>query len=100
MAAYSGISNVGFLMPYSRKHEYSADRIGMIMMAQAGYDPQCAIDFWQRFARTGRTGFPSDFLASHPSDAARAKTLRAILPEANNIYRVSHKIGKGVLLQH
>ena len=100
MAAYSGIFNVGFLMPDSRQHEYSADRIAMVMMAQAGYDPQCAIDFWERFAKTGRTGFPSDFLASHPSDAARARALKAILPEANNIYRVSHKIGKGVLLQH
>ena len=100
MAAYSGISNVGFLMPYSRQHEYAADRIAMIMMAQAGYDPQCAIDFWRRFAKTGSGGFPSDFLASHPSDAARAKALKAILPEASNIYRVSHKIGKGILLQH
>lgn len=100
MAAYSGISNVGFLMPYSRQHEYSADRIAMVMMAQAGYDPQCAIDFWQRFAKTGASGFPSDFLASHPSDAARTRALKAILHEANNIYSVSHKIGKGMLLQH
>jgi len=100
MAAYSGLSNVGFLMPYSRQHEYSADRISMIIMAQAGYDPQCAIDFWERFAKTGSNGFPSDFLASHPSDAARAKALKTFLPEAKNIYNVSNKIGKGILLQH
>lgn len=100
MAAYTGFSRMGFILPYTRKHEYAADRIAMIIMAQAGYDPECAIDFWTRFARTGNSSGLLVFLASHPSDGARANALKATLPEAVNIYRISRKLGKGVQLVH
>ena len=47
MTAYGIGANVGVLLPYSRQHESEADRIGLIVMAQAGYDPAAAIAFWQ-----------------------------------------------------
>ena len=48
--AYGVGANVGFLLPYSRLHETEADRIGLVLMARAGYDPRQAVAFWKRFA--------------------------------------------------
>ena len=57
---------------YSRKHEYEADRIGMILMAMAGYDPREAANLWNRM-----TEYIGDYdmriLSSHPSNKNRIK---------------------------
>ncbi len=100
MAAYTGFSRIGFILPYTRRHEYAADRIAMLLMAQAGYDPQCAIDFWTGMADKGSKDGSLVFLSTHPSDSSRAAALKSALPEAANIYRISRKIGQGVQLVH
>lgn len=86
LAAYGAGATVGILLPYSRKHEYEADRIGMVLMAMAGYDPQEAIKFWQRMASASKTRVP-EFLSTHPADENRIKELQKFLPEAMKYYK-------------
>lgn len=85
-AVYGVGSQVGFLLPYSRTHETEADRLGLIFMAMAGYDPNEAIPFWQRMSAAGGGSTP-EFLSTHPSDATRIKNLQSFLPEAMSYYR-------------
>jgi predicted Zn-dependent protease len=85
MLAYGIGSNVAVLLPYSRKHESEADRIGLILMARAGYDPREAVSFWQRMA-SGGGAQPPEFLSTHPSHETRIADIRSYLPEAVDIY--------------
>ena len=83
-------STVGVALPHSRKQESEADQIGLLYMARAGYNPEEAIRFWQRFQdynqRTGRDeGFT--LLRTHPVDGDRIKALQAQLPKAMQEYR-------------
>lgn len=79
---------VGFLLPYSRLHESEADRMGLIYMAKAGYDPRAAIGLWQRMAAEGKgKSKPPEFLSTHPADDTRIANLRRWLPEALGHYR-------------
>jgi len=55
MLAYGIGSQVAVLLPYSRQHESEADRIGLVLMAKAGYDPREALQFWQRMAAQSGT---------------------------------------------
>lgn len=83
------------ILPFSRKHESEADHIGLIYMAQAGYDPSEAPLFWERFARASE-GAPAEFLSTHPSHGRRSEDLRQLLPEAMQLYEAAaQKFGKG-----
>ena len=68
-------SQAGVLLPYSRKHEYEADKIGMYIMDIAGYDVNAAPAFWEKMLE-GKTSSKSDFLSTHPSDAKRIAALK------------------------
>jgi len=81
MAAYGITSSLGVILPYSRVHETEADRLGMIFMAMAGYNPESAIDFWERMAAAGSQKLP-EFLSTHPSDEKRIRDMKAFLPKA------------------
>jgi predicted Zn-dependent protease len=87
MQGYGLGAKVGVLLPYSRVQESEADRIGLILMAKAGYDPKLALQFWERFAtgKKDQTQIPQ-FLSTHPSDATRIQNMRAFLPEAEGYY--------------
>ena len=76
----------GVMLPYSRKHEYEADQLGLIFLAMAGYDPNEAITFWQRMAANSG-GAPIEFMSTHPSDANRIAKLKELLPEAMKYYK-------------
>jgi predicted Zn-dependent protease len=79
---------VGFLLPYSRLHESEADRMGLIYMAKAGYDPRAAVGLWQRMAAAGKgKSKPPELLSTHPADATRIKGIERWLPEALSHYR-------------
>lgn len=78
--AYGLGSQLGVLLPYSRKHEYEADRLGLIIMAMAGYDIYVAPGFWERMSQGGNSKM--DFFSTHPSDANRIAQINRILPEA------------------
>lgn len=78
-------SQVGVMLPYGRGHETEADKIGLVLMAIAGYNPEEAISFWTRMAASSNGQAPPEFLSSHPSDATRIANLKAMVPEAKAI---------------
>jgi guanyl-specific ribonuclease Sa len=83
----------GVLLPFSRKHESEADRIGLILMATAGRDPHVAIDFWKRMAKLNSGGQPMEFMSTHPSHERRIADLERLMDEAMPFYeRASPKV--------
>jgi predicted Zn-dependent protease len=84
-SAYGIGAQYGVLLPFSREHELEADKLGLIFMAMAGYDPQTALAFWERMAAAGG-GKPPEFLSTHPSDATRINRIKSALPEAMKYY--------------
>jgi predicted Zn-dependent protease len=88
MAAYGVTSQVGVALPHSRLQESEADHIGLIYMARAGYNPEEAVKFWQRFAEYSRQqgGNTPAFLRTHPTDATRIQQLQAWMPGAKAEY--------------
>ena len=86
MTAFGLGSEVGLLLPYSRLHEEEADHLGLIFMAMAGYDPNKAVDFWQRMSAKKGAKSPPEFLSTHPSDATRIQKIKALVPEAMQYY--------------
>ncbi len=93
LAAYGIGTGVGYALPYARGQELEADRLGLSLMARAGYDPRAAVDFWQRFADYNRRqgGGNIEFLSTHPLDATRISQLRASLPQAVREYEQSSR---------
>lgn len=85
LAAYGLGANVGIALPYSRAHENEADKLGLIFMAMAGYDPNAAVEFWGRMAAMSGDKPPA-FLSTHPSDETRVNNLKALVPEAMKYY--------------
>ena len=74
-------------LPHSRKQESEADKLGLIFMAMAGYNPQEAIGFWGRMAKAGSGQKPPEFLSTHPSDERRIRDLQAQIPDAMKYYK-------------
>lgn len=85
--AVNMVYGVGVGLPHGRKQEAEADRIGLILMAKAGYDPRKAIPFWERMAKAGGGNKPPEFLSTHPSDETRIKKIQEHLPEALKYYK-------------
>jgi predicted Zn-dependent protease len=77
--AYGIGTQVGVLLPFSREHELEADKLGLIFMAMAGYDPQTAVAFWERMSAKGGAK-PPEFMSTHPSDATRIARIKEALP--------------------
>ncbi len=85
MTAFGAGVSVGVLLPFSRLQESEADRIGLSLMAMAGYDPRQAIPFWQRMS-TDKGKRPPEFLSTHPAPATRIANIEKYLPEALAYY--------------
>ncbi len=84
LAAYDVGSGLT-LLKYSRNQEAEADKMGLIFMAMAGYDPEYAIEFWKRMSSIGGQK-PPEILSTHPSDETRIKLIQEFLPEAKRYY--------------
>jgi predicted Zn-dependent protease len=92
MSILSAGANVGILLPFSRKHESEADKIGLYLMAIAGYDPTEAAAFWLRMqAAAEKMGGqrPPEFLSTHPGSERRAADLRIWANEVMPLYEAS-----------
>jgi len=87
MSAFGVGSQLGMLA-YSRTHELEADKLGLVFMAMAGYNPDRAISFWQEMSKIGGNK-PPEFLSTHPSDAHRIAQIQAFLPEATKYYNAN-----------
>ena len=74
-------SSVGMLA-YSRTHETEADKLGMVFMIMAGYNPEEAINVWVRMSERAGGKAPPEFLSTHPSNQTRIQNLKAYLPTA------------------
>jgi predicted Zn-dependent protease len=86
LGVYGVTANVGIMLPYSRLHESEADRIGLVLMAKAGYNPREAIPFWQRMNKQGGSK-PPEFLSTHPAPETRIKDIQSHIPEAMKYYK-------------
>lgn len=75
------------MLSFSRKHESEADKMGLIFMAMAGYDPAEAPKFWERMSTSSSGGKQPDFLSTHPSNQTRISDLKVQIPEAMKYYK-------------
>jgi predicted Zn-dependent protease len=95
MAAFGMGANVGYILPFGRSQESEADRIGLIYMARAGYDPREAVHFWERMEAGSKGGSaPPEFLSTHPSHSRRIADLRQWMPEAVAEYEKASASGR------
>jgi predicted Zn-dependent protease len=95
MKSYGIGANVGIMLPYSRMHESEADRMGLIFMAMAGYDPQESVAFWQRMAaQPGNDQKPPELLSTHPADDTRIENIKSYMPEALSYYKQQGQVNQ------
>jgi len=87
MAALGAGAQVGVLLPFSRSHESEADYIGILLAAEAGYDPRESVHLWERMEQLSSGSDPSEFLSTHPGHETRIEQLKKWMPEALAIYQ-------------
>ena len=92
MAALGAGAQVGVLLPFSRKHESEADYIGILLAADAGYDPRESVHLWERMEQMSGGGGPSEFLSTHPGHETRIEQLKKWMPEAMAIYQAKQPV--------
>ncbi|MFC2061587.1 M48 family metallopeptidase [Elusimicrobiota bacterium] len=80
MSAFGMGAQMGVLLPFSRKHEYEADRIGLNLMYKAGYKPKAAVKFWRKMTELSK-GSPPEFLSTHPASSKRVEELEKYIPK-------------------
>jgi metalloendopeptidase OMA1, mitochondrial len=83
-------ATLGVILPYSRTQESEADHIGLLYMAEAGYDPRESIKLWQNFEKLGGEG-PPEFLSTHPAAGSRIERLQELMPEAMEVYQANRQ---------
>jgi predicted Zn-dependent protease len=92
MAALGAGAQVGVLLPFSRKHESEADYIGILLAADAGYDPRESVHLWERMAQMSGGAGPAEFLSTHPGHETRIEQLKKWMPEAMGIYQTKQPV--------
>jgi predicted Zn-dependent protease len=93
MAALGAGVQYGILLPYGRGQESAADKIGLGLMARAGFDPNESVTLWQNMARAGGAS-PPEFLSTHPSGATRISQLQAEIPKMMPVYQQAQAAGR------
>lgn len=82
----NAVAAVTFQLPHSREQESEADRIGLELMARAGYDPNSAVSVWKKMI-AAESESPPEFLSTHPSPQSRIADLQALVPKVMPLYR-------------
>lgn len=91
MSALGLGTQVGILLPYSRAHESEADYIGLLLAADAGYDPREAVHVWERMQAQPGSRQPHEFVSTHPGHETRIQRLTEHMPEALALYEQADK---------
>jgi predicted Zn-dependent protease len=91
MTAFGIGAQYGVILPFSRLQETEADHLGLIFMAMAGYDPNEAVEFWERMSQAKDGQVPPEFLSTHPSDETRIRKIKESIPKAKQYYESSAK---------
>ena len=60
--------------------------MGLVFMTMAGYNPDVAVNFWQKMS-AGKSGSTPEFMSTHPSDATRIAEIQRALPEIKAKYK-------------
>jgi predicted Zn-dependent protease len=80
-------------LAFSRNQESEADHLGLLIAADAGFDPREAIPLWQNMAAAGGAG-PPEFLSTHPSENTRIQRLNELMPEAMAVWQAAKAAGR------
>jgi predicted Zn-dependent protease len=89
MQAFGIGSQLGIMLPHSRTQEYEADTIGLVLSAKAGYNPNSALSFWEKFSKSG--GSQPEYLSTHPAPANRITKIKALIPKLMPIYQANKR---------
>jgi predicted Zn-dependent protease len=95
-----GMGSQAIGLGFNRQMEKEADHIGLMYAARAGYNPEAAIDLWQRMNAEAGANTPLAFASTHPSHGERISELRKIMPEALEKYQTALKGGpvEGIII--
>jgi predicted Zn-dependent protease len=86
-------AEVGVILPFSRKHESEADVVGLMYMADAGYQPGQSVGVWRRMDRMAGER-PPEFLSTHPAPDTRIAKLEEWMPAARKRFRRNIRQGE------
>lgn len=92
-------AQVGILLPFSRADETEADRVGLDLMAKAGFNPEETVQLWKNMEQGGG-GQPPEFLSDHPSHGNRIADLQGRMPHAMQLYQQALASGKTPSCEH
>lgn len=101
VAAFAGIARAivemgmqaALVNPTKQSQELEADQIGLYLMADAGYDPEAAVDFWQKISKDPKLSSNGlGFLSTHPSTTDRLTRLQNLLPGARLRYEETKRM--------
>lgn len=89
LSLFGAGAQYGVLLPFGRDQESEADRIGLMYMARAGYDPRAATGFWERMSASQSGPQPPEYASTHPSHERRIADLEGWMPEALQEYEAA-----------
>jgi len=85
--AHDKILDLMLTFPHSREAELEADRIGLELMARAGYDPAAALSVWRKMAKASI--FTSPWLSTHPAPDVRLQMLESLQPVVRPLFEAA-----------
>ncbi|GGA73827.1 Zn-dependent protease [Neiella marina] len=94
MAVLGAGAAYGVILPYSRVHESEADYMGQELMAEAGFDPEAAVELWHNMAKASGGKQPPELMSTHPSHQTRISDLTHGLVQFEPIYQQAQASGK------
>lgn len=83
------IADLGVNKPFSRSQETEADEVGLMLMAESGYNPEYAPNLWTKMSQA--TGGGGSIFSTHPSNEDRQENLKRLVPEAMKIYQANKR---------
>jgi predicted Zn-dependent protease len=82
-------AELGLTLPFSRKHESEADDVGLLYMADAGFDPRASVTLWKNMEEKSGGARPPLFLSTHPAPEDRMSDLISLMSDALERYNAA-----------